>query len=331
MIHQFNPDMAPDTDFVPGALAHLVPGNRGRMLDPRRTPIQVLSLKPEIGVFVCEVLDFEDRGARWELPFENVSWFQFARESPCASPAEVQTIEAAAARFDRPLEIACDPVARARTLGRLEAQCRHAGQWLESASSFLRSGARLDFSSRDGDRRLWADLKGYLEPLGAWVIEDAFARQFVSNPGAGECVKGHRIVLAELGLAEYQGKVTRDPDAFSGAWSKSARGDHILARLAFVHELFRRGGVPEPTLYRGIATNGPPEPRRGSSFVSASFSRDVAASLFEPAGATAHGILMRQRTPCERLFMTYLETEPMNRQFREAEAVLLDQDGGVWF
>jgi hypothetical protein len=331
MIHQFNPDMAADSDFTPGTLAYLVPGNRGRMLDPRRTPIQVLALRPEVGLFVCEVLDFEDRGAHWELPFEDVRWFQFEHASRCASPAELQELEAAVARFDRPLEIPRDPSARTLTLERLEKSLREAGRWLEAHSSFFRAGGRLGLSSRDGDPRLWADLESYLGTLGSWPIEETFARQFVSNPGAGECVKGHRIVLAELGLAEYRGKVMRDPELFAGSWSKRARADHILARLAFVHEVFTRAGVPEPVLYRGIATDNAPEQRRGTSFVSATFSREVAASMFEPAGGAPHGVLMRQRTPCSRLFMTYLETEPMNRQFREAEAVLLEQGEGAWF
>jgi hypothetical protein len=90
MIHQFNSDMAPDTDFLPGTLVHLVPGNRGRMLDPRRTPIQILALRPEFGTFVWEILDFEDRGAHWELPFEKVVRFQFARESLSASPDQLR-------------------------------------------------------------------------------------------------------------------------------------------------------------------------------------------------------------------------------------------------
>ena len=35
---------------------------------------------------------------------------------------------------------------------------------------------------------------------GLWDIEEAFAEQYVRNPNSGELVKGHAIVLAELGL-----------------------------------------------------------------------------------------------------------------------------------
>ena len=331
MIHQFNPDMAPDSEFEPGVLAHLVPGNRGRMLDPRRTPIQILSLKPAIGSFVCEVLDFEDRGASGICPSRMCAGSSSrAIRAPRRRRSSGRSRRRSRASIGRSGSHAIRRSVRSRS-NASPARRREAAEWLEAHSSFFRAGARLDLSTRDGEPRLWADLRAYLTPRRTWPIEEAFARQFVSHPGAGECVKGHRIVLAELGLAEYRGKVTRDPELFADPWSKPARADHILARLAFVHEVFTRAGVAEPVLYRGLATDHAPEPRRGMSFVSATFSREVAMSMFEPAGATAQGVLMRQRTPCSRLFMTYLETEPMNRHFREAEAVLLEQSEGAWF
>ena len=63
-----------------------------------------------------------------------------------------------------------------------------------------------------------------------------------------------------------------------------------------------------------------------SPLISASFSRAVADSHFQSSGAAA-AALYRQRLAPERLFMTFLETAAMNRQFREAEAVLL---AGSW-
>jgi hypothetical protein len=48
------------------------------------------------------------------------------------------------------------------------------------------------------------------------TIETAFTRRYVSNPGAGEEVKGHAIVAAELGLAAYRGPVVRDPANIDG-------------------------------------------------------------------------------------------------------------------
>src|SRR5438094_7460057 len=73
MVYQFNSEMQPNTYFHPGDLKYLVPGNEGRWLDPRRTPIRVLEVKRASGFFVIEILDFEDRGARWEVPLEEHS------------------------------------------------------------------------------------------------------------------------------------------------------------------------------------------------------------------------------------------------------------------
>jgi len=56
---------------------------------------------------------------------------------------------------------------------------------------------------------------------------------------------------------------------FEGAWSKAAREEHIIARLAFVQEMFARSGHAEVLLHRGIATDTKPEGRTGLGFVSA--------------------------------------------------------------
>jgi hypothetical protein len=158
-------------------------------------------------------------------------------------------------------------------------------------------------------------------------IEEAFAACYVSNPQAGECVKGHRIVLAGIGLAPYSGTIVRDPDLFAGGWSKARRAGHVIARLAFVRELFARctGGIP--TLHRGIATVGAPEARTGAGFVSATFAREVAESMLGPPGTSRAGVIRSGPAPLERLFMTYLETAALNRRFREAEAVLIEGGG----
>src|SRR5437867_501823 len=89
MVYQFNSDMLPDTYFHPGDLKYIVPGNEGRWLDPRRTPIRILEVKPASGFFVVEILDFEDKGARWEVPLESVDRCQFAQGSAEASQADI--------------------------------------------------------------------------------------------------------------------------------------------------------------------------------------------------------------------------------------------------
>ena len=81
VIHESDPAILPDAAFALGAPALLVPGNTGRMLDTRRTPVRVAALQLETGTWICEVLAFEDEGARWALPFEGVTSFQFGRHA----------------------------------------------------------------------------------------------------------------------------------------------------------------------------------------------------------------------------------------------------------
>jgi hypothetical protein len=81
MIYESDPEAAPDSEFVPGELALLVAGNRGRLLDGRRTPVTVTAVRPATGDFEIEVGAFEDAGARWLLPLQDVGRFQFARDA----------------------------------------------------------------------------------------------------------------------------------------------------------------------------------------------------------------------------------------------------------
>ena len=54
-------------------------------------------------------------------------------------------------------------------------------------------------------------------------------------------------------------------------------------------------------------------------------------SLFNDRNPESTGVLVRQSVPVERLFMSYLETEQMNRQYTEAEAVLLNDFSNEFF
>jgi len=109
MVYQFNSDMLPDTYFHPGDLKYIVPGNEGRWLDPRRTPIRILEVKPASGFFIVEILDFEDKGARWEVQLESVDRCRFAQGSAEASQADSALYKETISRLNRQLEIAAEP------------------------------------------------------------------------------------------------------------------------------------------------------------------------------------------------------------------------------
>jgi hypothetical protein len=324
VIHAFDPAMAPDTDFEPGRPGLLVPGNAGRMLDRRRTPVRVTAIRLETGMWTCEVLAFEDEGARWDLPFEAVGHFQFARGSAVLDAAALRRVRSAIRRFDRDGSIPPDRRARASTSRRVARLRKVVAAWLDAESRSLVDGGTLDLGSRDGSSLLAADLEAFMRARGLWDIEREFAAGYVSNPSAGETVKVHSMALAELGLAGYHGTVVRDPASLEGPWSMARRKAHIVARLAFVRETFARSGLGALTLYRAVSSEGPLDAGRARTLTSATFSLEVAMSLFGSATDGGSARLDRRVVPVERVFMTYLETGAMNRRFREAEALLLE-------
>lgn len=323
-IYASDPDGPPDSQFEPGEIAHLVTGNRGRMLDARRTPVTVRAVTPATGSFELELGAFEDAGARWELGLDEIDRFEFARGSARTDPAALETLQRAVARFDRELAVESEPQAQDRTEDRLARERARVRAWLGRRGRLPTLDLEGCIERRAGDPRLFALLERFLNERGLEEMDRRFGETFVSNPRSGELVKGHAIVLAELGLRHYRGKVVRHPDLFAGSWSKHRRAEHLLARMAFVRELWASFGVEAVTLYRGAAVDGTLRPRRPGSLASATFSRAVAEAHFEGAASTRAALLWRGRVSVDRLLMTFLETAAMNGRFNEAEAVLLD-------
>jgi hypothetical protein len=330
-VYASDPWMRPDEEFEPGELRHLVAGARGRMLDPRRTPVSVVGVRTSTGFADIRVEGFEDDGAIWEIPLEQAGQFQFEMGGSVATAADLAEMERAIERLSGEQAITAQPPALERTGARISGLMAHAADWLGSHSRFVREGRALPCpSTRRGDPILAEDLRGWLEERDLWDVEEAFARTFVSNPGSGEIVKGHRIVLAELGLADYAGAVVRDPATFEGAWSRQRRAQHILARLAFVRALFGRLGLRSVELWRGAAIEGQLRARMGRTFVSTSFDEAVARSHFQNGAADWTHVLVRQDVPTGHVFMTYHETAAMNTVFLEAEAVVLARPHDGW-
>jgi len=281
-------------------------------------------------MFEVEIDAFEDGSARWRLPVEDVGRFQFTRDAGHAAPETVAGLEAAVARLDRIDAIECDPVSREATLRRLATERRSAREWL--ARDGLQAGDVAELiERRNGDPALFALLERFLADRGISELDRSFSETFVSNPSSGELIKGHAVVLAELGLCPYHGKVIRDPHLFDEPWSKVRRAEHLIARLAFSQELWSGWGHRAVTLYRGAAVDGPLPPRTPASFVSATFSSDVARAHFRGGPATRTAVLWRQVVPVSRLFMTFVETPALNGRFNEAEAVLIGEPGNRAF
>ena len=331
-VHQRDPEQPPDSDFEPARLAHLVPGNLGRMLDSRRTPFRLADVRMDVGRFVFELTAFEDAGRTWSYPFERLAdRFQFALGSALAGDAVVAAAERAIERLDRRLLIDAEPSALAATSDRIDAARRGASRFLDARSRFFASGRPFDVERVGGEPLLATDLVGYLDALGLAPLEAAFADQYVSNPWASELVKGHRVVAAELGLCAFEGTVIRDPALFDPPWDRLRRAEHIVARLAFVREVFARAGLATVPLYRAIACRGPLRPSRNTTWVSSTFSRQVAEAFFGYDQDDGPSVLWRQVVPVDRVFMTHLETAEMNRQYQEVEALVFYEPGNLAF
>ncbi len=294
------------------------------MLDPRRTPVTIVAVRTDVGFFTMRVDAFEDAGAFWDIPFEEVDRYQFERQAKRADPSAIAEYLPVVERLDRHVEIECDLDQRRATAARLEVEQRQAETWLEHESSFFAAGGNVPApEQRRGDPRLYGDLMAYMSHRQVDDIEAAFSRQYVSHPRAGEVVKGHRIVLAQMGLAPYTGKIVRDPATFESPWDRARRIRHIEARLGFVRAMFARLGHSDLTLYRGTSMTEPVDLLRSTSFVSWTFSRTVAESHFDTTRTGVQRMLLARDVPVDRVFMTYLETSAMNDPFEEAEAVLL--------
>jgi hypothetical protein len=328
-IYEFDPELAPESDFVDAKLRHLVVGSRGRLRDARRTPLRVTQLMPEIGGFEVEIEAFEDQGARWQLPLTATDRLQFPTDAACAPEERVAELRAAVARFERPLEIPIDPERRARTLERIsETQAGLRGR-VENRVPQIDLSAHI--RERKGNDELAGLVTELLDERRLADLDERFARSFVRNPHSGELVKGHAIVLAKLGLCPFAGTIVRDPETFADPWTKERRAEHLIVRVAVTRAVWAALGNDEITLFRGAASDGPLTARPAASFVSATFSEAVARAHYEGGPTTKTAMLCRQNVSIARLLMTFLETPAMNERYREAEAVLIGDPSEVVF
>jgi hypothetical protein len=182
---------------------------------------------------------------------------------------------------------------------------------------WARTDRSLPVHALTGDPRLFEDLATFFASRGMTTIVTALTARYVSNPSAGEEVKGHAVVAAELGLAAYRGPAIRDPASFDGDWSRERRAEHLVARLAFVSAMFTFAGRSIVELYRGRSFDGPVNWRPAGTFVSATFHRPIAEAQAELGLHRSAGVLFSQRVHVERLVMTYFETAAMNTPFQK--------------
>ena len=334
-IYRFNKDRLPDTEFVPGTTALLVEGNYCRLLDGRRTPGMVERYFDDSAMFRWRIMDFEDKGKYWDVPAEGVSRYQFTKDAKRLNAKRIKRIEASIQKYQRRLTIEAVEEEKHQTESEIEIVEHVITDWLRSNSIFFKDQEQLDLKSGTGPKPLAEDLILYMRSIGMEEIERRTADSMVLNPNSGEWIKGMAIVLAEMGLIPYRDNIPRTRDIFEGLGRKENRRNYLIHRLAFVRAYFHLLGMKEITLYRGMATEWEWGNRPTSrTLVSFTFSIKVAGSHcnFDRNSDKKHSYLLKRTFSVEDLFMTSLETDAMNKQYKEAEALVLyhEEDGIFW-
>ncbi len=254
--------------------------------------------------------------------------YDFFDDSKVLPTADILKLVRTIIKFNQELTISCNNSERAKTLQAITDEQAKCKRWLRKKGVHTYDPKPFIISKKGSDFFM-SLLREYLETEYLQELDDVFSTAYVNNPLSGERIKGHAIVLAELGLVDYHGKIVRDPTLFTGQWSKSHRAEHIIKRLAFVRELWALSGLSPAPLYRAYGHDAALTNHR-PSFLSTTFSLKVADDIFK--STTGHvAVLFRQEVPLERLFMTFLETPAMNRQHCEAEAIVLTDRNNLAF
>jgi hypothetical protein len=329
-VHQFDTEMRPDSEFQAGELKFLCVGNRCRLMDARRTPGVIESVSPE-GFFRWRISTFEDQGKYWDVPVEHVVHYQFALDSHMLPPEQIKALEAQIEACSQPLSIPAQPRRRSETENKISQAEGLASAWLAKNAASLPSQISVDSLLREQSQAIGDCLIDYMKSLGLGEQEELTSRIYVLNPFSGEWIKGLQITSAELGLKDFVGIAPRTTDIFYGPGSRQMRQTYIVHRLAFVRAMFKSFGYREVILFRGMASEGDWRARQHPFFSSWTFSKEV-AEAFATSKRAKHSYLLKRTFPIEKLFLTYVETAAMNKQYREREAVVIHDadDEKLW-
>lgn len=331
-IHKSNKNARPDSDYLSGEIKFIVKGNECRLLDGRRTPGVIEDYFKESGQFRWRITDFEDAGSYWDVPAENIQSYQVLIGSEELDFQTVQEIEATVKAFDQELHIDVSDEARVTTEREINVVQEAIEKWMRQHSTWMKQGHVLDLDSETGNRLLMDDLKRYMADAQLIELETEMAKQFVLNPYS-EWMKRMTITLAEMGVVAYKGKVPRGELRDQCDASQENRRTYLIHRMAFVRAFFSLNQIKEVQLYRGMTTEGEWRDFHDKSLTSWTFNPKVALSFcdLDKQNVYKNGYILKRMIPVEALFMTYLETEEMNQQYLESEAVLFfNREKGIY-
>jgi len=329
-------DYAQHVETLPKTLlgarfAHLVIRQTLYLNDPRRTPVAIQSIDFSTASFSMRVSDFEDVGAKWILPFWDVSKFLVAPSAKILDADQQALIEDLSKRFDQPMTIAVNTAQTARTEAEIALAQEQITTWLCQNYPSLPKDSDAILTGKMSCAQWSAARQDVLKKRGVFDVDQVFATEYASNPNAGEVIKGHRIVLAEMGLLPYRGRIVRDAKTFAGSWSRPKRQKHIVTRMAFVRAMLSLLDLAYVPLFRTIYSDHELTEPRPSGFVSTTFCPDTAASLFRAGQKMQYAATYWQRVSADRLFVSFFETPELNRHFKEAEAVILGDQSNKLF
>lgn len=221
----------------------------------------------------------------------------------------MEKIESKCKLLSEKLVIYCSELEYKKTLKLIEEEKYKAKNWFINKSQFVSLGeSQLDIKSNVGLQFLYNDLISYMDICGVLDLETKTDNQYLLNPYSGEWIKGLRIVMAEMGLIDFNEKRPRTNDIFKGIGCKDKRRRYIISRLAFVQTFFELSGYKEVQLFRGMATEGILF-EKARTLLSASFNPEVGKefSNIDRNEQIAFSYLIKFTYPIKYLFMTFLK------------------------
>ncbi len=322
-IHEFNNNSLPDTEFANGELKYIVKNNRCRLLDGRRTPGYIEDYFEDTAMFRWRITDFEDKGNYWDVPAEDINMFQILNNSQELQFEDWDKISKKCQQFGASICIEGTEENKKATEEKIAIAERNIIQWFHDNLSDEIVHLKIDQNSKEGNDILINAIKRFMSSLGLIHIEEKTTCGIVLNLSS-EWIKAIKIILAELGIVCYKNKVLRQASIFDEVGGKERATQYIINRIAFVRAYFKLLNIGEVVLYRGMATEKEWFNYYDKSITSWTFDLEVAMSFgdLSKASANKNGYVFKRLIPIENIFMTYLETEAMNKQYKESEAIL---------
>jgi len=306
----------PDSEYTLGHIRFIVEGNKGRYLDNRRTPGEIESVNEKHAIFYWRVGAFEDKGAIWELDFNEIENFQFEAGSREIGKRKIVQYEKTNKSYCQRVIINNnkDDLVKSNTAIKREIDIIKDRGYLKALSE-----TKIDELNSTKELIQMA-INDYLQDNGLLAIDEKITRMIVSNPYSGEILKHLWFKLAKMGFVRYENRKLKVLDNLP---KEKELESYIIKRIAFVRAMFGLTNIQEITTYRGMSSSCEwlCYPKAFSSW---SFDFNVADDLakIHDNNEVEIAYLMKRKTRINEVFMTSIETKQMNKLYDEKEILL---------